>query len=94
MISIKPETFNTLLHSKATRIRLGGDNLHLEQCNSVPGEFNEHLFYHRECQAKFNSVKISVNRKLTAQPATDAKRYRRSDVTERSNIVSRLLHDM
>ena len=68
LITIQPVTFKTLLDSKAHRIQLGGDNLHLDQCNSFPEEFNEQLFYHRECRARFNSVQVSVKRKFSVQP--------------------------
>ena len=44
LITIQPGTFKTLLDSKANRIQLGGDNLHLDQCNSLPEEFNEQFF--------------------------------------------------
>ena len=81
LIQIHSEAFQNLLDSKSSRIRLGGENLHFEQCNNLPPEFSEHLFYHRECRIKFNSVKVSLKRKLGEIPTTSAKRSRRSEST-------------
>ena len=68
-------------------IQLGGDNFHLDQCNSLPEEFNEQLFYQRECPAKFNSVQVSVKRKFSVQPTPHAKHCRRSNATEKGDIL-------
>ena len=46
------------------------------------------MFYQRECRAKFNSVQVSVKRKLSVlQPTPDAKHCRRSNATEKSDIL-------
>ena len=45
------------------------------------------MFYQRECRAKFNSVQVSVKRKLSVQPTPHAKHCRRSNTTEKGDIL-------
>ena len=48
-----------LLEAKDARIKLGGDNLHPDQCSAISNEFKTGLVFHQSCYKKFTKA-ISV----------------------------------
>lgn len=79
---LKEATYSKLLEGRESRIALGGDHLHSEQCESVPSklEVTKHG-YHRQCYAKFTNAISKVrggvlysmnNRKKPRDPSVRA----------------------
>ena len=48
--------FKKLIYAKKVRCEVGGQNLHQDQCDSIPESFKDGLHYHRACYQKFINV--------------------------------------
>lgn len=80
---LKEATYSKLLEGRESRIALGGDHLHSEQCESVPSklEVTKHG-YHRQCYAKFtNAISVAKSKRrstLLNEQQEETKRPKRA----------------
>lgn len=78
---LKETTFRQVVEARNARLALGGNNLHKEQCDSIPDELdvNKHG-YHRQCYGRFtNAISIAKKRNiLSSEQHTETKIAKRS----------------
>ena len=69
-VKLSQQTLKILQENKEIRNKLGGENAHIQQCNSIPDIFIDELVYYREQYQKFTYTKILLKRKSQENLAT------------------------